>query len=72
MDKKSIIISTLAEKHNLRDVRIKRTGKLYDVTVLDTVGHTQPDKIGTTITELVGKDNVNHVTCYNVRYEGVT
>ncbi len=72
MDKKSLIISTLAEKHNLHDVRITRAGNLYEITVLDIIGHKQWDKIVTTIRELIGKDNVNHINCYNVRYEGVT
>jgi len=72
MDKKSLIITTLADKHNLHDVRITRTGTLYEITVLDIIGHKQRDKIVTTIRELIGKDNVNHINCYNVRYEGVT
>lgn len=69
MNKKPLIISTLAKKHNLHDIIITRTGTLYEITIVDVVGYKQLDKIKTTIRELIGKDNINHINCYNVRYE---
>lgn len=69
IDKKNLIKTTLFNKHNIRDIRIKRTGESYNIWIGDIMSFETCDAIKTTLDNIIGnytEVRFNYLKAYNL------
>jgi predicted RNA-binding protein with EMAP domain len=74
MPKREMIKKSLSEKYGLKDIRIKRTGEQYKITVSDIVTFEKVDEIKEHLQDLIGnyKDpKFDWLSAFDIHFQNV-